>query len=80
MQQFRLSHCFYWSGPWIRTNDLPYPKQFAAVDNPDVVRMGDIAGSLFDCPGQGRFVFAATHLEEMLQDLRRRHYAESFPG
>jgi hypothetical protein len=44
----------------------------------DVVRMGEIASSLFDSSDQGQFVFAVTHLEEMLQDLRRRYYASDF--
>jgi hypothetical protein len=45
----------------------------------DVVRMGEIASSLFDCSDQGLFVFAVGHLEEMLLELRKRYYAESFP-
>jgi hypothetical protein len=45
----------------------------------DVVRMGEIAMMLFDSPDQGLFVFAVGHLEEMLQDLRKRYYAEEFP-
>jgi hypothetical protein len=45
----------------------------------DVVRMGEIASMLFDDPDQGRFVFAVTHLEDMLQDLRKRYYALDFP-
>jgi hypothetical protein len=44
----------------------------------DVVRMGEIASMLFDDPDQGRFVFAVTHLEEMLLELRRRYYALDF--
>jgi hypothetical protein len=45
----------------------------------DVVRMGEIAMMLFDNPDQGLFVFAVGHLEEMLLELRKRYYAESFP-
>jgi hypothetical protein len=45
----------------------------------DVVRMGEIAMTLFDNPDQGLFVFAVGHLEEMLQDLRTHYYAEEFP-
>jgi hypothetical protein len=45
----------------------------------DVVRMGEIATSLFDCSDQGLFVFAVGHLEEMLLELRKRYYAEEFP-
>jgi hypothetical protein len=45
----------------------------------DVVRMGEIAASLFDCSDQGLFVFAVGHLEEMLLELRKRYYAEEFP-
>jgi hypothetical protein len=44
-----------------------------------VVRMGEIAASLFDCPDQGRFVFAVTHLEDTLQELRQRYCSEEFP-
>jgi hypothetical protein len=44
----------------------------------DVVRMGEIASLLFDSSDQGQFVFAVTHLEEMLQDFRRRYYASDF--
>ena len=44
----------------------------------DVVRMGEIATSLFDCSDQGLFVFAVGHLEEMLLELRKRYYAEEF--
>ena len=32
----------------------------------DVVRMGEIASMRFDNPDQGLFVFAVTHLEDML--------------
>ena len=46
----------------------------------DVVRMGEIASMLFDSPDQGQFVFAVTHLEDMLQDLRQRYYALDFPA
>ena len=45
----------------------------------DVVRMGEIASMLFDDPDQGRFVFAVTHLEDMLLELRTRYYAMDFP-
>jgi hypothetical protein len=45
----------------------------------DIVRMGEIASMLFDDPDQGRFVFAVTHLDEMLQEFRRRYYALDFP-
>ena len=38
----------------------------------DVVRMGEIAFSLFDCSDKGHFVFAVGHLEEMLLELRKR--------
>jgi len=44
----------------------------------DVVRMGEIAAMMFD-EDQGLFVFATTHLDEMLQDFRRRYYAMDFP-
>jgi hypothetical protein len=46
----------------------------------DVVRMGEIASMLFDDPDQGRFVFAVTHLEKMLLELRRQYYASDFPA
>jgi hypothetical protein len=45
----------------------------------DVVRMGAIASMLFDSPDHGLFVFAVTHLEEMLDDLKARYYALDFP-
>jgi hypothetical protein len=45
----------------------------------DVVRMGEIASMLFDNPDEGLFVFATTHLEDMLLELRRRYYAMDFP-
>jgi hypothetical protein len=44
----------------------------------DVVLMGEIATSLFDCSDQGLFVFAVGHLEEMLLELRKRYYASDF--
>ena len=44
----------------------------------DVVRMGEIAAMMFD-KDEGLFVFATTHLDEMLQDFRRRYYAMDFP-
>ena len=43
----------------------------------DVVRMGEIAAMMFD-KDEGLFVFATTHLDEMLQDFRRRYYAMDF--
>jgi hypothetical protein len=45
----------------------------------DVVRMGEIASMLFDNPDEGLFVFAVTHLEDMLHDLKARYYALDFP-
>jgi hypothetical protein len=44
----------------------------------DVVRMGEIAAMMFD-KDQALFVFAATHLDEMLREFRRRYYAMDFP-
>jgi hypothetical protein len=44
----------------------------------DVVRTSEIASMLFDSSDQGQFVFAVTHLEDMLQDLWRRYYAMDF--
>lgn len=44
----------------------------------DVVRMGEIAAMMFD-KDEGLFVFATTHLDEMLQEFRRRYYAMDFP-
>jgi hypothetical protein len=71
---------------------LPTKKQTADIDAKrskaygdmephlcDVVRMGEIAASLFDCSDQGLFVFAVGHLEQMLLELRKRYYAEEFP-
>jgi len=46
----------------------------------DVVRMGEIASMLFDDPDQGRFVFAVTHLDDMLREIRARYYAMDFPA
>jgi hypothetical protein len=40
--------------------------------------VGEIASMLFDNPDQGLFIFAVTHPDDMLQDLRKRYYAESF--
>src|SRR5258705_2888715 len=39
----------------------------------DVVRMGEIASMLFDDPDQGRFIFAVTHLDDMLREFRARY-------
>jgi hypothetical protein len=68
--------------PEKRTPKAPEPRDVSAMAYTcmepylcDVVRMGEIAASLFDCSDQGQFVFAVTHLEEMLQELRRRYYA-----
>lgn len=44
----------------------------------DVVRMGEIAAMMFD-EDKALFVFAATHLDEMLQEFRRCYYAMDFP-
>jgi hypothetical protein len=41
----------------------------------DIVRMGEIAFMLFDDPDQGRFIFAVTHLDDMLRAFRTRYYA-----
>jgi hypothetical protein len=46
----------------------------------DIVRMGEIASMLFDDPDQGRFIFAVTHLDDMLQAFRVRYYAMDFPS
>ncbi len=46
----------------------------------DIVRMGEIASMLFDDPDQGRFIFAVTHLDDMLQAFRARYYAMDFPA
>jgi hypothetical protein len=43
----------------------------------DIVRMGEIAAMMFD-KDKGLFVFATTHLDEMLQEFRRRYYALDF--
>jgi hypothetical protein len=45
----------------------------------DVVHMGEIASMLFDDPDQGRFIFAVTHLDDMLREFSARYYAEEFP-
>lgn len=46
----------------------------------DIVRMGEIASMLFDDPDQGRFIFAVTHLDDMLRAFRTRYYAMDFPS
>ena len=44
----------------------------------DLVRMGEIASMMFD-KDEGLFIFATTHLEEMLHQFQARYYAEDFP-
>jgi hypothetical protein len=44
----------------------------------DIVRMGEIAAMMFD-KDEGLFIFATTHLDEMLQAFRARYYAMDFP-
>ena len=44
----------------------------------DLARMGEIAAMMFD-QDEGLFIFATTHLDEMLQEFRRRYYAVDFP-
>jgi hypothetical protein len=44
----------------------------------DLARMSEIAAMMFD-KDEGLFVFATTHLDEMLQEFRRRYYALDFP-
>jgi len=44
----------------------------------DLARMGEIAAMMFD-KDEGLFVFATTHLDDMLQEFRRRYYAMDFP-
>jgi hypothetical protein len=44
----------------------------------DLARMGEIAAMMFD-KDEGLLVFATTHLDEMLQEFRRRYYALDFP-
>jgi hypothetical protein len=39
---------------------------------------GEIAAMLFDDSDQGRFIFAITHLDDMLREFRARYYAEEF--
>jgi hypothetical protein len=43
----------------------------------DLARMGEIAAMMFD-KDEGLFIFATTHLDEMLQEFRRRYYAVDF--
>jgi len=45
----------------------------------DVVSMGRIAAQLFDDENQGLFIFATTHLDDMLREFRASYYAEDFP-
>ena len=44
----------------------------------DLARMGEIAAMMFD-KDEGLFIFATTHLDEMLQEFRKRYYALDFP-
>jgi hypothetical protein len=44
----------------------------------DIVRMGEIAAMMFD-KDEGLFIFATTHLDEILQQFRARYYAMDFP-
>jgi hypothetical protein len=46
----------------------------------DIVHMGEIASMLFDDSDQGRFIFAVTHLDDMLLAFRARYYAMDFPS
>jgi hypothetical protein len=45
----------------------------------DIVSRGRIAAQLFDDEDQGLFIFATTHLDDMLREFRARYYAEEFP-
>jgi hypothetical protein len=45
----------------------------------DIVRIGEIAAMMFD-KDEGLFIFATTHLDEMLQAFRARYYAMDFPS
>jgi hypothetical protein len=44
----------------------------------DLARMGEIAAMMFD-KDEGLFIFATTHLDNMLQAFRARYYAMDFP-
>ena len=44
----------------------------------DLARMGEIAAMMFD-QDEGLFIFATTHLDDMLQAFRARYYAMDFP-
>ena len=44
----------------------------------DLARMSEIAAMMFD-KDEGLFIFATTHLDEMLQEFRSRYYALDFP-
>ena len=56
-------------------------KAYAAMEPHlcDLARMGEIAVMMFD-KDEGLFIFATTHLDEMLQEFRRRYYAMDFPS
>jgi hypothetical protein len=43
----------------------------------DLARMGEIAAMMFD-KDEGLFIFATTHLDDMLQAFRARYYAMDF--
>jgi hypothetical protein len=40
--------------------------------------MSEITAMMFD-KDEGLFIFATTHLDEMLQEFRSRYYALDFP-
>jgi hypothetical protein len=44
----------------------------------DLVNMGTIAMDQFD-KDKGRFIFAVSKLEDMLNEFRAHYYAEEFP-
>jgi hypothetical protein len=45
----------------------------------ELARMGEIAAMMFD-KNEGLFIFATMHLDDMLQEFRRRYYAMDFPA
>jgi hypothetical protein len=59
--------------------DAQRAKAYAAMESHlcDIVRMGEIAAMMFD-KDEGLFIFAVTHLDDMLQAFRARYYAMHF--
>jgi hypothetical protein len=67
--------------PTKKQNDATNAKTSRRVSQhgaPRLCAWGQIASMLFDDPDEGLFIFAVTHLEEMLEQFRKHYYAEDF--